>query len=164
MSADACTAPHPAPRAVHTLRNALQLLYAVRDMTQTADHFDAITRVVEILEEAPADVAALYQHGEAQAEELDSLRADLYLESQQKQRDAAYLATVESANSRLAAELVGFRDRIDRLNQHFTDHAGAAAVLAVEARKLKRDADTASPTRPYSITHYDAPLFAARSH
>ena len=102
------TMTHPAHRAVHAVRNALQILYGFRERhVLQALQMDAAD-VRRLLEDVPADIAALYQCNEAleadlrglrdqgleDAREITRLRQALAME--QQEREALLMAITET--------------------------------------------------------------------
>ena len=68
------TMTHPAHRAVHNVRNALQILIGFRERhALQALQMDAAD-VRRLLEDVPADIAALYQCNERLEDDLRGLR------------------------------------------------------------------------------------------
>lgn len=141
---------HPAPRAVHALLNASQILRTLLEPLGDDD----IERVLALIGGAVEDVAALQNYVEVQ-------EANLLTMTQENLDTHRELATAKDRVRTVETAMLQLRTRFD---QHVGEVAGVAAKLCVlhqDARHLKIEADTVLPAVPYSIHHHEPRTAAA---
>jgi hypothetical protein len=126
---------HPAHRAVHAVNNALQIAIGMRDVP--GDDGGSLAedgaQIVRLLEDVPADVAALYQCNEAleadlrglrdqgleDAREITRLRRALAME--QQEREALLVAITETLGGLTEVHRQVNRLRIDGARRDVPD-------------------------------------------
>jgi hypothetical protein len=152
--------PHPAQRAVHTMNNALQLLYAARDLSASIDQCEAIDRAIALVGTVLPDVAALQQL----AESLEARVADL-LET--GLANGLYIQRLEDKNTGLNQQLIEQNHRLAAASQGVEHlYLGASMDLERHADRftaIVRIRTTLDPelAQPIGIIRHESPRPAA---
>jgi chromosome segregation ATPase len=147
------TMTHPAHRAVHAVRNALQILLGLvdTDLARQPTWMRDVGDAVRLLEEVPADIAALYQNNERLEDDLRGLR-DQGLE------DAREITELRREVVRLTGALAMEQTEREALLMSITETLASLSEVHRQANRLRLEG--ARRDVPQSITH-EPPRIAA---
>jgi chromosome segregation ATPase len=139
------TLTHPAARSVHAVNNALQIINGMIEASRTnaqSLRMDA-SDLRRLIEEVPADIAALYQDNEAKAAEILELQ-------KQGVREKQYIDRIEDRNTALNELLIAANNRlaaasreVEQLLAHIAEKHQAQTIEFNRIRGLR---DTLDPS------------------
>jgi hypothetical protein len=140
------TLTHPADRAVHAVNNALQIAFALRD----SGHAEDASRIVQLLADVPADIAALATLNRSLEEDLQGLRDQGIADA----REITSLRTVlGERNDRLALA----SRQVEQLLQSVSINQQRQTTDFNAVRTLRDTLDPSAAARPHSVTTTEAP-------